>query len=592
MRPTKQPDPRKTLVSARKAKTPQLHFLAAIDRLANRVSDLRPTFDRKGFLRTLTTDSTGGLFPNAGSFVSPEARAHAFLHQPDITTGLELNKIELSDSTLLDLPTLGSRVSYTQQVEFDGKKVPVLHGRVDVYMDKNGTVFNLNSSLRHGEVNEKLTRADLKVRDEKQAIEIAVRHLKYENIEKSSAEFYFGEYRRKLNPLWRVVISTLNPRHVTEVLVKATTGAVVGEPRELIRYEADKIVLTQPLAARRRRRPGATSQIAAKSFLTTPNHSDTLLSQVYDVIFESLPDPKKLANSNYTLYIGNKHDPVQAKADGTFNYLPNKAEFSATVTRFVLNIHIELLKKWGLNANTKTMPTRVEDTTTQDNASFDQYNWEIRIGTGSGSRFGGLERYIAYDISVSLHENGHYVVYLQVPGHDLSGDEGDAIHEAIGDVLGSLLMVWWLKSKYSKQLGITFTVSDIVNDERRVGTYASPPKGIRKQKNTKKPPLVGEPHADAEIVGGAMADLMVELVTANGVEPGLEKFGRLTLAALALLPSHKSTFRDLLNSFLTADKALNASANKQLILDCFSNHGIKLTGGRRRGGSTPIIIIN
>src|SRR5262249_43521085 len=156
-----------------------------------------------------------------------------------------------------------------------------------------------------------------------------------------------------------------------------------------------------------------------------------------------------------------------------------------------------------------TMPVRVEDRTTQDNASFDQENWEIRIGTGTGTRFGGLDRYIAYDISVSLHENGHYIVYLQVPGHDLTGDEGDAIHEAIGDVLGSLLMVWWLRSKYARQLGVTLTVNDIVNDDRRVGTYAAPPNGIRKQKNTKKPPLSGEAHEDSEIVGGAMADLMV-----------------------------------------------------------------------------------
>jgi hypothetical protein len=90
-----------------------------------------------------------------------------------------------------------------------------------------------------------------------------------------------------------------------------------------------------------------------------------------------------------------------------------------------------------------------------------------------------------------------------------------------------------------------------------------------------------------------MADLMVGMVVAaNDVEPGLETFGRLLLAALALVPSHRVNWRDLLNAFLTADTRLNQGANKQLITKSFADHGITLAGSAgRRGRTTPVIIV-
>src|SRR5262249_50766638 len=157
------------------------------------------------------------------------------------------------------------------------------------------------------------------------------------------------------------------------------------------------------------------------------------------------------------------------------------------------------------------------------------------VGTGLPN---GLTRYIAFDLGVTWHENGHHVVYLQTPGKDLPGSEGGGIHESIGDVLGDLLMDFWFRLKFADKLGVKLTVADVEADRRVIGKYAMPPDGIRIQKNKNRTPQdkTGEPHDDGLISGGAKADLLVAMVgNAADVESGLANFGKLTLAALALV---------------------------------------------------------
>jgi hypothetical protein len=209
-------------------------------------------------------------------------------------------------------------------------------------------------------------------------------------------------------------------------------------------------------------------------------------------------------------------------------------------------------------------------------------------------RGGGLNRYICYDYGVEWHENGHNVVFVQTPGNDLPGSEGGGIHEAIGDMC-DLSLDWLFRLRHATQLGTKLEVVDVENDRRVIGVYAAPPDGIRIQKNNKKAPddKTGEPHDDGLIVGGAMADLMVAMIKRDGVQKGLDSFMTLMLAALAIVPAHKVTFRDLLNAFLTADNKLNADATKDMISKSFADHGIKLANVRRRkGSSVPVIVIN
>jgi len=283
---------------------------------------------------------------------------------------------------------------------------------------------------------------------------------------------------------------------------------------------------------------------------------------------------------------------VQCKPDGTFKYDVNTPEFCAVSAFFALNAQMELMKAWGLKPPTRSLSVHVEDRSVSDNAYFDSEGFKIAIGIGTGLSNGGLTRYIGYDLGVLWHEDGHYFVFLQTPGQDLPGDEGGAIHESMGDTLGDLLMDWWFQLTYAKQLGITFGTAEVDADTRIIGKFALPPNGIRKAKNNKRTPKdkTGEVHDDGEISGAAKADLCVALVLKNGVAAGLELFGRMTLAALALVPSHKVTFRDLLNAYVTADQRLNNGANKAAIVKAFDDHGITLSA-KKGGGKTPIIIV-
>jgi hypothetical protein len=221
----------------------------------------------------------------------------------------------------------------------------------------------------------------------------------------------------------------------------------------------------------------------------------------------------------------------------------------------------------------------IEDPFLRDNAYFDPQHYEIHIGMGSGVNHAGLTKHIAFDLGVSNHEFGHAAVFLQVPGGTLFGELGEAINEAIGDVLGALTMDYLGRIWYAKQTGQSFNAQDLQNDLRIIGKYALPPFGIRSQKSGKRLPhdLTGEPHADGLIIGAALADLLVAIAIKGDVlENQIKQFVKMTLMALALLPSYKVTFSDMLQAMITADKELFASQYRPMIEGCFAAHGIVL----------------
>jgi Zn-dependent metalloprotease len=586
-----------TPASAAKVESPKRPYVAAVHQLARRIPDVRAVFDHFGHVRTITTDHVDGLFsqPMLGT---PVQHAAKFLNVDEIGKALGLRDVELSRGTSTSDPQLGHTVVYQQQiVASNGVRYPVRHGFVHVYMDAAGKVFNLNSSLRRGRRHTDVSG----IIGDADAIEAAKKAVgNYEYDGGCRAELVFSGHNGRIDPVYEVVLCANNPRRVVQVLVKAHTGEVVFQTNLLRTAGGDKLKPITVEGARgkgKRRKQTAVAAtgntpVLGKAFLRIPDPNTAITQQIHDVVIESLPDPKVLKNDNFIMYVGSSKTPVRAKADGTFKYDPKDPEFSAVITFFALQAQMELMKKWGMKSNTRPIPVHVEDRSVQDNAYFDPEGYEIHIGVGSGLNRGGLNRYIAFDLGVSWHENGHHIVFLQTPGNDLPGSEGGAMHESVGDVLGDLLMDWHFRLTYAKQLGQTFGVSEVDADPRIIGVYAMPPNGIRKAKNNKKTPQdkTGEVHDDGEISGGAKADLCVALVKQHGVAAGLELFGRTCLAALALMPAHRCTFRDMLNSFITADQRLNGGANRAAIVQAFGDHGItvgKTTGGRNQ----PIIIV-
>jgi hypothetical protein len=189
-------------------------------------------------------------------------------------------------------------------------------------------------------------------------------------------------------------------------------------------------------------------------------------------------------------------------------------------------------------------------------------------------------KHLSFDLGIANHEFGHNVVYLQTPSHDLRGLEGAAIHEAIGDVLGTLVMHYLVKIWYSRQFGTDISASDLKADRRIIGSYAAWPNGIRSQRNNKHMPtdFVAEPHADGLIIGGALADLLIDIATKpnSNLENQIKLFVEIALMALALVPADEVTFTDILRALITADRQTTRGAYRQNIERCFARHGIFL----------------
>lgn len=531
---------------------PKRTFVAAVNKIQALAPDTEVDFDHFGHVRHLTTASPKGFFgePFAGD---PVKHARKFLRTAEMVNALGLRWVDLREGGADELPSLGWRVWFRQVIKVSDQKrsLPVRGGYVHVFVDKTGRIFMVNSTLRRGRKPAKLG----KIVSRKEAIELAQAKHGTTTCDAAECLLVLSAHNGHIDPVYEVTLSSCEPRKLVMYLVKAKTGEVV--------YAENKLHY---------------ASAPARTFLRIPSPVKPIAEQVYDSVIESLPDPTVLKNENLTVYLGKMGREVKAKADGTFKYDPSTPEFGAVVTFFALNSQFELFKKWGLKKPEKPIPVVVRDSSVRDNAYFDPESVEIHLGVGSGLPR-GLNKNIDFDLGVAWHETGHYVVFLQAPGKDLPGSEGGAGHEASGDYC-DLLMDFWFRLVYGKTMGKELTAAEVASDPLIIGVYAMPPDGIRKQKNNKVTPRdkTGEVHDDGEIVGGAMADVLVGLSTRadSSLESSLTYAGQLFLASLALVPAHRVMFKDIARAFVTADQALAKGANRKLIEDSFARHGITL----------------
>lgn len=581
---------------------PKQPYVSAVTTLSSKVTGVHALFDSFGRVRTLTAEDPLGMFDQSYAG-DPVLHAGNFVASVEASKTLGLQYAEFFGAAQCHHGDHHC-VEFMQKLTVDEQSYRVRNGFVHVYMDATGAIFRVNSSVRHGRKPASLD--GIITADE--AVEAARLYIGVDSFEKQRTELVMSAHKDRFDPCYEVTVTTHAPRRVACLLVKATSGEVVYVENKLKTFQGDKPIKVDDTASaqkastgRRPRRPRprptppvVVGPVKGRTFLEIPDPKAALPQQVHDAVLSALPDPGVLKNDNLVVYLGSKKREVKCKADGTFNYKPGEPEFAAVVTFFAYNAQMELLKSWGLKAPSAAMPVYVEDPNVRDNAYFDPENMEIHIGVGSGLPF-GLNRYIAYDMGVTWHENGHHVVYLQTPGQDLPGDEGGAIHESTGDVLGDLLMDWWFKIEYATELKKTLTLADVNADDRIIGKYALPGQGIRQQKNKKRTPQdkTGEVHDDGLISGGAQADLLVALMNSStSMKAGMELYGRMTLKALTLVPKHKVTFVDLLDAHITADQRDNSGANKGAIVKAFADHGIVLKKGGGRGGIPLIFLIS
>jgi len=320
--------------------------------------------------------------------------------------------------------------------------------------------------------------------------------------------------------------------------------------------------------------------VPGRALLITPDPNKSIAAQASKTLIKNLPDPRVLKNEYFELYIGTTDKPVYAKSNGTYYYSCRDPEFAALSVFLTLSSQMDLYLGLGLRQPERPLIVVVNDPSPSvaNNAYFDPEHYEIHIGIGTGVKHGGLNKNIAFDLGVTNHEFGHTIVYLQTAGNELPGAQGAAINEALGDVLGTLVMDYMRRIWYEKQFGQPFTAYDLKNDPRIIGKYALSPFGIRTQKTSKKTPddLSGEPHADGLIIGSALADLLVAMGTMQNtvIEPQIKQFTQIILVALTLIPDFVVTFKDMLRAVIAADQLIYAGRYRLLIEQCFAAHGI------------------
>lgn len=577
--------------------TPRPAYLAGVRDIAtDSDTHVEVDFNEAGEVRSIVG---AGLFADTFSGDAVDY-ATKFINSPAVkkTFGLRYATLVAGDTQEYEAFT---RVEFKQVANVRGfaSAIPVRGGFVHVFIDKQGDIIQVNSTVRHGRKPASIG----KVITQEKAIELAIAKLGIPSATAVKCTFVLSSHENKMDPIYEVTLAADEPKRLMMFLVKAKDGEVV--------YAENKLHFSQ------RRQPGVgdptlLAGIAANTFLRIPTYDpkQPITQQVSKAVIEGteLKNPKLLANDRYTMLVkeNGKWQTVKANAKGTFEFDPlskDKVEvskFSAVVAFLWLNTQDATLESWGAVKVPRAIPVYIDDESVTDNAYFDPNAWEIHDGVGSGIENGGLVKHISWDPGVNLHENTHKRNAAEAPGKDLPGEQGMAAGEATSDVYGDLLFDLWMRYKGGAILGHTLTLQDIIDSTGVIGQYCMAPSGIRNQDNKAQYPrdIEHEEHTDGLIIGGAYFDLMRAMATLPGttVEDVLRNNGKIYLNGTRLLPAHKVLFTDYLRAFLTVDKTMFGGVYKDMIVKAFGDHGIKLgtvvpakrkTGGKKTGGKKP-----
>jgi hypothetical protein len=546
--------------------SPKQPYVAAIGQLLAAYPGAEVDYDYYGYARTFSAPA-GQSF--AGHAFGSDVVAHAkkLLAKGGLfykALGLNLKNIQLHyKPEAFELPDGRKRVMFSQVLKVQkGKRtrnLPVRGGYIQVWMDAQGRVYQVTSTLRHG----RKPRSMKRLLNREQAVKIALgKHGTKSCDTKVCARLTLSAHNGWLDPVWEIELASKAPGpKVWQYLVKATT-------RELV-FGVNKLYYA------------ASVEVKARALLRIPKPTE-VAADMRDTVLKDLPDPKYLRNERFDMLVekNGKWSTVEALPDGTFNFPWDSAEAEA-VTCFIAMNDEDTFAELCSGHKAKKIPVYVRDKSAgSDNAYFDPSGWEIHILPGTGLDAGGLYIYIGLDTGVSEHENYHKRVAVETPEGDLPGSEGAGTHEGVGDY-GDILSEYRRMFLYGDKYGTPLTRAFIKADPRIIGFLAMYPDGIRKQRNKKTvADKNGEPHNDGEIVGGAMCDVMEVLLTDESIslEQGLKNACAVMNVALQHVPTHKVLFRDMLRAFITADQLLFGSKYRKAIEKCFGDHGIKLSG--------------
>ncbi len=425
--------------------------------------------------------------------------------------------------------------------------------------------------------------------DEATAIDNAEKAVEGE-IASREAEVVWIQNGMDLVAAWRVQIHTSDPVADWVITLDAASGAVI----EAVQEEGGRTTVAEGLIARIEASETRTNaKMAAQRGADSCELPDGPSACIFlvDPIYAS-GDGNIDANGANEFLTGVELEGLQDDADGyligefadvgpeyngernlvqeddaTWGAGRGQAGFEAQNVYYWIDYGQRIVQRLGFDdVLNRSFPVTALDPDTLDNAFYSPA--EERIFMGAGTTGGGINE--GEDASGVLHEYGHAL--LDAVNNDLlgGGDVG-AYHEGFGDIFAYL------------------TTLEYRNGDAECFFIWTDQQCLRRMDTDKVYPddAVQEVHTDGEIYTGAIYDVLSTLLDAEGVsiddcagsDVCNEVRDRVLTTVLAsnyyLTPD--MTLPDIANSYLLANEAQYADADRDLIEAAFGEHG--LVGG-------------
>lgn len=558
------------------SKEPAAELLALINLLSKKVFGLEFSSDANGFIRQLLCQDNAGLAKTLHFDGDPVAHAAKVIEIPEIRDLFKIGEVSLLGLESFELPGLGWQVAASQVLHVEGHTEPVRArgGFIQIYIKNDGTVYMMQSTLRHGTQSKELIMDAARLAElQEKAVQTALEAVEARAEDCSiNIEFVASLWNGQFDPCFRIQIIKIGANSFNrEFLVK-----VAGGSAQIVNEFDHRLLQSE----------GSSSMV----FHTVPKFDSPAAAQMRRHVLDSLPNPLRLANQWVIMKVkGIGWIDLAPNATGNFEFPVESAEFSAVNVFVWLTLQFEANAAQGARRPAKPIAVFIDDPDVRDNAYDDkdatgeEHHGEIHMGIGRGGRF-GLATHESYDGGVPAHEGGHQEVAWNAPNKNLYGTEGGAAHEGFaGDAVALATEAWFLL-KFGHEYGITFNADWLQQNHKffcTIGKYVKFPKGIRNQMNTAAYPrdMEGEVHADGLIIGGAWADLLFAMLTASGadIETELANFRKLRIRVIQHMPQHTVLFRDILVAAKAIDQVEFGGKYWALIEKSHADHGIRLS---------------
>ncbi len=495
--------------------------------------------------------------------------------------------IDLPDDMRSSLSVAGvERSGGVAHVSFDQvfEDHRVIGANLIVHVLDDGTIQGASNQLTEAHAPDSM---EMSI-DEATAIDNAEKAVEGE-ISSSEAEAVWIQNGMDLVAAWRVQIHTSDPVADWIITLDAESGAVIDAVQEeggrttvaeglVSRIEASATRAAAKLAAQRGDSCELPDAPSACIFLVDPiyasgdgnidaNDANDFLTGVE---LEGLDDGGDGYLIGEFANVGpdyNAERNLVQEDDSTWGAGRGQPGFEAQNVYYWIDYGQRTVQRLGFDdVLNRSFPVTAIDPQTLDNAFYSPA--EQRIYMGAGTTGGGINE--GEDASGVLHEYGHALLDA-VNDNLLGGGDTGAYHEGFGDIFAYL------------------TTLEYRNGDAECFFIWTDQQCLRRMDTDKVYPddAVQEVHTDGEIYTGAIYDILSVLLDAEGVDiedcAGSdvcnEVRDRVLTTVLAsnyyILPDY--TLPDIASSYLLANEAQYADADRELIEGAFADHG--LTGG-------------